>query len=132
MDQPDGFIHLLVAAVKAMNIEPDDGDMRGGSGHIGKMIFSAGVDQVAIAAYVPCAMSDDVPCLEWLEAVLAGCGGELRGVVDGIGVGTVRAGGGEGGVRPEIAPMILGAQDFLRRKGLLTGESDEFLPSVLS
>jgi hypothetical protein len=40
-----------------MNAEPDPGaeDRKGCSGHIGKMIFSAGVEQLAIVAYVPAA-----------------------------------------------------------------------------
>lgn len=33
--------------------DPTEEERKGGSGHIGKMIFSAGVDQLAVAAYVP-------------------------------------------------------------------------------
>jgi hypothetical protein len=56
------FAHHLMStcpqlAMLAMNAEPDPGaeDRKGCSGHIGKMIYSAGVAQLAMVAYVPAA-----------------------------------------------------------------------------
>ena len=55
MELPEGVIDLLELSMLAMNAEPDpEGeDRKGCSGHIGKMVFSAGVEQLAMVAYVP-------------------------------------------------------------------------------
>merc|ERR1712086_366215 len=55
VDEPDGDLALLDMCMKAMNQEnkPDEEERKGCSGHVGKMIFSAGVDQLALVAYLP-------------------------------------------------------------------------------
>merc|ERR1719161_3474293 len=42
--EPEGDIELLMESVKAMNArsDPTEEERKGGSGHIGKMVFSAG------------------------------------------------------------------------------------------
>merc|ERR1712217_311153 len=54
VDLPEGDLDLLVESMKAMNAksDPTEEERKGGSGHIGKMIFSAGTEQLAICAYV--------------------------------------------------------------------------------
>merc|ERR1712117_835162 len=44
VDFPDGDVELLVESMRAMNAksDPREEERKGGSGHIGKMIFSAG------------------------------------------------------------------------------------------
>merc|ERR1712166_104968 len=72
VDEPDGNLDLLVESMKAMNNQPIPGDeeRKGCSGHIGKMIFSAGVEQLAVVAYVPKENQDKVSCEEWLKSVV--------------------------------------------------------------
>eukprot|EP00972_Heterocapsa_arctica_P024299 3584431-Heterocapsa_arctica.AAC.1 len=41
---------------------PTEGERKGGSGHVGKIIFSAGVEYLAIAAYVPEDKQDERNC----------------------------------------------------------------------
>merc|ERR1712087_978317 len=55
IESPDGELELLQLAMTAMNAQPEEGaeERKGCSGHVGKMIFSAGVKQLAIVAYVP-------------------------------------------------------------------------------
>ena len=55
MELPEGNLEELELSMLAMNGEPDPGaeDRKGCSGHIGKMIYSAGVEQLALVAYVP-------------------------------------------------------------------------------
>merc|ERR1712100_888664 len=55
LELPDGDLDLLLLAMDAMNADPDPEaeDRKGCSGHVGKMIFSAGVSQLVIVAYVP-------------------------------------------------------------------------------
>merc|ERR1711902_31084 len=54
VDEPEGDLDLLLECIEAMNAEPIPGEeeRKGCSGHIGKMIFSVGVEQLAVAAYV--------------------------------------------------------------------------------
>ena len=49
MELPDGDTDLLLMSMDAMNADPDPDaeDRKGCSGHVGKMIYSAGVTQVS-------------------------------------------------------------------------------------
>merc|ERR1712093_653732 len=55
VDTPAGDIDYLLENVKAMNAksDPTEEERKGGSGHIGKMVFSFTEESLAIAAYVP-------------------------------------------------------------------------------
>ena len=50
---------------------------QGCSGHVGKMIFSAGEDQVAIVAYVPKDKEPKVDVADWTKFVLESVGGTV-------------------------------------------------------
>jgi glutathione S-transferase len=83
MELPEGDLEQLELSMLAMNAEPDPEaeDRKGCSGHIGKMIYSAGVSQLALVAYVP----DDefnksaskVDVTAWMDHVLGVIGGEV-------------------------------------------------------
>jgi len=80
IESPDGDVELLQAAMTAMNApaDPDQSEERKGcSGRVGKMIFSAGVQQLAIVAYVPDATAAKVPIAEWIAAVAKDVGAEI-------------------------------------------------------
>merc|ERR1719245_158734 len=66
--------------MKAMNAksDPTEEERKGGSGHIGKMIFSAGTEQLAICAYVPEEKQSELSCEEWLQKVLGSQCGEMK------------------------------------------------------
>merc|ERR1711861_6310 len=55
IDEPQGDLEFVEKSMEAMNAksDPTEEERKGGSGAIGKMIFSAGDDQLAICAYVP-------------------------------------------------------------------------------
>merc|ERR1712045_544972 len=80
VDLPDGDLDLLVESMKAMNqkSDPTEEERKGGSGHIGKMIFSAGTEQLAVVAYVPAEKQEQLSCAEWLEKVLSMWGGKME------------------------------------------------------
>ena len=63
----------------AMNAEPDPDaeDRKGCSGRVGKMIFSAGVQQLAMVAYVPAGSAEKVGLADWLQHVCAAVQGEV-------------------------------------------------------
>merc|ERR1712230_259336 len=73
VDEPEGDLNLLLESMNAMNAEavPGEEERKGCSGHIGKMIFSAGTEQLAIVAYVPEAKQSELSCEEWIAKVLA-------------------------------------------------------------
>merc|ERR1712190_501003 len=67
VDCPDGDLDMLLESMNAMNAEsdPTQEERKGGSGGIGKMIFSVGTEQLAIVAYVPAAKQSELSCEEW-------------------------------------------------------------------
>merc|ERR1711934_598276 len=77
VDEPEGDMEMLIESMKAMNAQPEPGDeeRKGCSGHIGKMIFSAGSEQLAVVAYVPADKQGDLSCADWIKAVLDSQGG---------------------------------------------------------
>merc|ERR1712048_78430 len=79
VDLPEGDLEMTVESMKAMNAksDPTEEERKGGSGHIGKMIFSAGDKQLAVVAYVPEEKKGDLSCEEWLKTVLATFGGKV-------------------------------------------------------
>merc|ERR1712232_479038 len=79
VDEPEGDLELLKMCMESMNAksDPTEEERKGGSGHIGKMLFSAGTDQLAIAAYVPDDKKAQISPAEWLKKVLDLHGGEV-------------------------------------------------------
>ena len=79
IESADGDVPLLTLAMKAMNARPEEGaeERKGCSGHVGKMIFSAGVEQLALVAYVPQAKAEKIDAKEWTEEVLSAVGGTV-------------------------------------------------------
>ena len=79
IETPDGDVGLLQLAMTAMNANPEEGaeDRKGCSGHVGKMVFSAGVSQLAIVAYVPADKAAKVDVAEWSDAVVKAVGGKV-------------------------------------------------------
>merc|ERR1740116_683222 len=98
VDLPDGDLDLLVESMGAMNAEsdPTQEERKGGSGHVGKMIFSAGTEQLAVVAYVPEAKQAELSCEEWLKAVLATFGGGVLDVAKDISTGAVKTNADKG------------------------------------
>lgn len=70
IESPDGDIELLQTAMDAMNkeIDPEEEESKGGSGEVGKMIFSAGKEVLAVVAYAPKAQ-EKIDCGKWINAV---------------------------------------------------------------
>merc|ERR1719210_405884 len=73
VEVPEGDVSLLMECTKAMNAksDPTEEERKGGSGHIGKMVFTAGTEQLGILAYVPEDKRGDLSCQEWLEKVVS-------------------------------------------------------------
>merc|ERR1712190_193093 len=128
MDLPEGDIELLMESMKAMNAEsdPTEEERKGGSGKIGKMIFSAGVDQLALIAYVPKEKQELLNCEEWIRAVLVEQGGEVVSTGKDLCSGVVKTNSDKGVFPLKIRePMIIAANNFLRKKGLFPDDDDD-------
>merc|ERR1712107_5175 len=128
VDEPEGDIELLKESMTAMNAKaiPGEEERKGCSGHIGKTIFSAGTEQLAIVAYVPDEKVSELSCEEWLQATLANWGGEVLSKSANVCAGRVLANGDKGIFPLKIRePMILDANNFLRKKGLFPDNDDD-------
>jgi len=130
MDEPQGDLDLLVKSMEAMNekSDPTEEERKGGSGHIGKMIFSAGATQLAVVAYVPEAKQKELSCEEWLTAVIKSqTDGKVVSKSKGLCTAFVPTNADKGIFPLKIRePMILEANGFLRQKGLFPdNDSDD-------
>merc|ERR1719253_325498 len=128
LDEPSGDVVLLKESMKAMNekSDPTEEERKGDSGHIGKMIFSAGTEQLAVVAYVPEEKQGEINSKEWLEAVLATQGGSVTSAKAGTSAGCVKADADKGIFPLKIREsMILEANNFLRARGLFPDNDDD-------
>jgi len=128
VEEPDGDLVLLKESLRAMNAKPDEAaeERKGGSGHVGKMIFSAGTEQLAVVAYVPKAKRAELDCVEWLKAVLATQSGEVVGESAAVSTGCVKANPDKGIFPLKIREaMIVEANNFLRKRGLFPDDDDD-------
>merc|ERR1712004_789163 len=129
--EPEGDLDLTVESMKAMNAksDPAEEERKGGSGHIGKMIFSAGAEQLAVSAYVPEEKQKDLVCEEWLKAVFTNFSGKVVSSAKDVCTGVVKTNADKGVFPLKIRePMILEANNFLRKKGLFPeddGDDDD-------
>ena len=93
--EPDGDMADLEMAFASMNATPPEDpeeERRGGAGHVGKMVFSAGVDALQIVCNVPEDLQvdkeqDDAPtrkavfAAEWVQSVLDRFAKESPGLI---------------------------------------------------
>merc|ERR1719333_714091 len=128
VDEPDGDIDLLDMCMSAMNQEsdPTEEERKGGSGKIGKMIFSAGTEQLAIIGYVPPAKKGAIDATEWMKKVVGLNGGEVvKGSTDVYAKGIVKADGDKGRFPLKMKePSITESISFLKAKGLFPDKDD--------
>ncbi|KAI9150974.1 hypothetical protein H9P43_009589 [Blastocladiella emersonii ATCC 22665] len=121
VDEPAGNAELLVKSVEAMNAEVDEAEeeRKGGSGAIGKMVFSCNDQTLAIVAYVPADKTKDLSATTWLKSVLDQYEGKFVRGDDGMAVGEIYSNPDAGKftlkIRDEALPKAI---VYLRSKGL--------------
>eukprot|EP00444_Apocalathium_aciculiferum_P032674 CAMPEP_0183485514 /NCGR_PEP_ID=MMETSP0370-20130417/179467_1 /TAXON_ID=268820 /ORGANISM="Peridinium aciculiferum, Strain PAER-2" /LENGTH=407 /DNA_ID=CAMNT_0025678819 /DNA_START=48 /DNA_END=1272 /DNA_ORIENTATION=- len=128
VDEPEGDIELLLESVKAMNekSDPTEEERKGGSGNIGKMVFSAGVDQLAIVAYVAEDKQAECSCQEWMEKVLSLFGGKLISSAKDYSAGVILTDSNNNIFPLKIREsLILEANNFLRKRGLFPEDNSD-------
>merc|ERR1712160_178340 len=85
-----------------------------------------GTEQLAVAAYVPADKQKDLSCEEWLQKVLGSQGGVIITKGKEVSTGFVKANGDKGIFPLKIRePMILEANNFLRKKGLFPEDNSD-------
>lgn len=132
VDEPEGDVEMLVKGVEAMNekSDPAEEERKGGSGHIGKMVFSAGIEQLAVCAYVPEEKQAELSCEEWLETVLKLYPGyKMISKSKSLCTGCIPTNSDKGIFPLKIREsLILEANNFLRKKQLFpedNGDDDD-------
>jgi len=129
IDEPDGDLEMCDAYMTAMNekSDPTEEERKGGSGEIGKMIFSAGTAQLALVAYVPESKKKDLNATEWLKQVLALHQGEMcPGASGTYAKGFVKADHNVNKFPLKMKePSITEAITFLKKKGLFPDKEDD-------
>jgi len=129
VDEPDGDLELTRECMNAMNAksDPTEEERKGGSGAIGKMIFSAGATQLAVNAYVPEALKDSIDASVWLKTVLGEHGGVVAAGSSATNAfGTVQANQDKGLFPMKIKePCITAAITYLKGKGLFPDKDDD-------
>jgi len=129
VDEPNGELEMCDHYMTAMNekSDPTEEERKGGSGEIGKMIFSAGTDQLAILAYVPESKKKDLNATEWITQVVA----LFQGEVCPGGTGTYAKGFVTADTNVNKFPLkmkepsITEAITFLKKKGLFPDKDDD-------
>jgi len=134
VDEPEGDLEFLDVCMRSMNekSDPTDEERKGGSGHIGKMIFSAGAEQLGIVAYIPDEMKSKIDAVEWIKVVLALFGGELApGGTGTYAKGFVKADTNKNKFPLKMKePSITEGIQFLKKAGLFPdqdSDSDEMV-----
>jgi len=129
VEEPQGDLALTMKSVAAMNekCDPTEEERKGGSGHIGKMVFSAGVHQLALVAYVPEAKQAECSCEEWLEKVLSLYPtGKMVDKAKDVCTAFIPTDSDKNIFPLKIRePMILEANNFLRKKGLFPEDNGD-------
>lgn len=69
MCEPDGDPDLLWHAMDGANVKVEDGaeERKGGSDHVGKMLFSSGIGALALMSYVPDDKLTKIDPKDWME-----------------------------------------------------------------
>lgn len=119
-----------------MNAHVDEAaeERKGGAGHLGKMLLSAGDKQVAILCHVPKALQDATESFsmkEWVDAVVAAAGGKVVKETEEVVMAVA-----EGDAEKELFPLKMrdAAQaagfQYIKSKGLIPDDddSDDYIP----
>lgn len=139
VDTPNGDLEVLEYVLEGMNAEVDEAaeERKGGSGHLGKFLLSAGDKTVAFICHVPKALQEEkkesgFSMKEWVEAVCKAANGEIVSETEEV-VKITAAGNPE----KELFPLKMrdAAQAagfaYIKSKGLIPEEdSDDYIPEV--
>lgn len=128
VEEPDGDLDMMVESMTAMNAQsdPTEEERKGGSGKIGKMIFSAGLEQLAICAYVPEDKQKELSCEDWIANVCKEIGGTVGTKGKSVSTAFVKQDSDKGIFPLKVKDQgIMAAINFLKTKGLFPDKDDD-------
>jgi len=137
VETPEGDIEVLELVMQGMNAEVDEAaeERKGGAGHLGKMLLSAGDKALACLCHVPKALQEATPAFsikDWAQAVATAGNAKIVEETDEV-IKIV----GEGDASKELFPLKMrdAAQAagfaYIKSKGLIPEEdSDDYIPEV--
>lgn len=86
VDEPQGDMAMLEAELLAMEreVDPNEAEVKGGAGSVGKLLISNGTYQLALLASVPQSLqgADKVDAVQWVKHVAEATGGDVSNAVD--------------------------------------------------
>lgn len=142
LESANGELALMDAVLKGMNAEVDESaeERRGGAGHLGKMLLSAGDKTVALLCNIPkelAAQYEHVKMAAWMDKLVEAAGGKVVSREETDEVVKVLI---EGDVSKELFPLKMrdAAQTagfaFLRESNLLPADDsdDDYIPDPAS
>ncbi|KAE8407370.1 hypothetical protein BDV37DRAFT_279904 [Aspergillus pseudonomiae] len=121
VDEPEGDLDLLAKSLEAMNAEPDESkeERTGGSGQLGKMIFSCDNGTICAIAYIPQSLKGQVDAEDWLKTILAPYNGMLVKASPVFSTGTIAVRPENGKSSREVrAEACHSAVKYLQQKGV--------------
>lgn len=135
MKESKGQPELLVASMHAMNkeIDPNEEEQKGGSGHVGKMIFSASEEgddaQCCAVAYVPVDKQDKLNAKEWMLDMLSSfkpTGTLVGDATVGFAVGLIKHSPSDGRyLLKDQDAMLPAGREYLKKRDLIPEDKDE-------
>jgi hypothetical protein len=80
MDNSFGRWDLIELSMEGFNtpVDPSAEDRKGGAGHLGKCLLSAGEKEVILYAHVPAPANKEATAKEWVSAMLPGMGKQAK------------------------------------------------------
>lgn len=130
VDEPEGDLDLLDLCMTSMNAksDPSEEERKGGSGHVGKMIFSAGTDQLSLLAYIPDEKASEIDARDWMKHVVNLFQGEHveEGSTGVLCRGFIKADTNVNKFPLKMKePCITEAISYLKKKGLFPDKDDD-------
>jgi len=125
VEEPGGEVGLALECLHAMNApKARSGPSGAGAADVGKMIFSADSDWIAVVAYVPEVRTAEISAADWLTAVLEGQAGEALSLGPKVSSGRIDMKALAGTQWKDV--LASAAKQFLHKRGLSKGDkSDE-------
>lgn len=136
VDTPAGSIDLMKKVLEGMNALVDESaeERKGGAGHLGKMLLSAGDKQLVVLCHVPKALqeaTEGFSIKEWVEKVTSASSGKVVEETEEVVIAVA-----EGDPEKELFPLKMrdAAQaagfQYIKSKGLIPDDddSDDYIP----
>jgi len=123
-----GDVERMATALTEMNreLDPEQEEAKGGSGHVAKALFSYGSEKAAVVCYVPLEHQKTVTAEQWCGEIVGGLGGKvLEGATPELAKGEI-VGDGKDRFPIKLKDEALSASiKFLVKVGVFPDKDDD-------